>query len=300
MANDLWQSPASTAYSTAANWSLAAVPVATNAVYFSQNAISVLSGLNQSAVALASFSADLSYTGVFGAANTYLQIGAALAYLGQPGITGGGSGSTKLDLDFGSSAVNVKIFGSYSQLVSGLAPTRLLGSGLTIGATGGLFCVAPLPTETATITAMTIGNTGNKPTAYLGMGVTLTALVMTAGSTVYSQSGITAPSVIVGDSNGSTANYNFNGTGAHTILTVNQNGTANYNGTGTIGTGTVYGKLDLSNGSGGVTVTNKLLLYAGCTVYDPLGRLTLSSGFQVVNGTLSDCKITMANARNFT
>jgi len=68
-----WTGASSGAYSTSGNWSPGAVPQANDDVVI-QGAVSITSGLDQSAVAIDTFTVLESYTGAIGTVNEYLEI----------------------------------------------------------------------------------------------------------------------------------------------------------------------------------------------------------------------------------
>jgi hypothetical protein len=105
-------------YSTAANWSPSGVPVATDDVILANSSQDITAGLDQSAVALTSFTVDLSYTGLIGSSDSdFLEIAASTVVIGQRRSTSGNfTGSKRFNLDLGSStAAQVKIYGTASK-----------------------------------------------------------------------------------------------------------------------------------------------------------------------------------------
>ncbi len=274
-----WLGTTNTTYSTGSNWGGAAAPVAGDDPLLSNGSVNIDTSINAAAVHLNSFTHDMSYTGNVGTSAAYLQLWADVAKLGFPNVVAAAnSGSQRLNLDFAAKPVAITLFDSARAAAdAGYAPVRLKGSAMTLTVLGGIFCVGLLPGETSTLTALNMlaksGPNTKKCIGYLGAGVTVNALTMYTGN-LYSNITATLPSEILwGD-----ATYNINGVATHTALniassraTVNQNVAATYTNL------TVYGTLDLSQGSGLVVVSNKALFYSGSKINDPFGRLRFST-----------------------
>jgi len=87
-------------WNTPANWLEGFVPVNGDDVYFSDNAVSVLTGLDQSAVMLASLNFRQSFTGVNAPdASSFLQIGTQRLTIGQNQGNSSAGGSSRLNID---------------------------------------------------------------------------------------------------------------------------------------------------------------------------------------------------------
>lgn len=280
MASDNWISSSDTAWSTTGNWSLSAVPVSTNNVYMSANysVVSVLSGLAQSAVTLASLNIDSSYTGLIGTAQAlgtataYLNIGATTFNLGTPSINAG-NGSRRLNINAANSGAIVNVLSTGSTANdSGYTPLLLLGTALVLNCTGGITGVALNVGDTASVATlnMTVGSAA--PTVILGAGCTLTTGNVIGGTL---QNFSAAASTCIVRANGA---LTHGGTGGYTALTIADGRTVTYNGTGTI-TSLIFagpGTIDFSQGTGAVTVTN-YTLYPGAKIIDPLHRVTYTN-----------------------
>jgi hypothetical protein len=149
MADKVWLGSTSDNYSTTGNW-LGGTPVATNNVFLTFGAINdILNGLNQSAVALASFNQDMGFVKNVGSltagVRSSLQINTPLATLGLNTPTGSPSGSGRLYLDFGAVATVVNVLNSKGQATDSYqTPVHLLGTSLTLNALGGMVGVARL------------------------------------------------------------------------------------------------------------------------------------------------------------
>ena len=110
MSSPIWQGT-TPAFNTAANWSTGSVPVSGDSAFLKLSSQDI-AAYNASAIALALFSQDMSYTGLVGDASGYLQIGATLVSLGVPSAFGNGNGSRRMNLNLGSSAATINILGS--------------------------------------------------------------------------------------------------------------------------------------------------------------------------------------------
>ena len=101
MAKVYWIGGSSTDWSTAANWSGAAVPVDGDDVFIENNAVNIDAGLGQNAIQLNNLTIDQSYTGLIGTTSAYLVIGASGdVNIGQKNAAGKGSGSKRIKIDF--------------------------------------------------------------------------------------------------------------------------------------------------------------------------------------------------------
>lgn len=283
MAFPIWTGTSSSQWTTTTNWSTSAVPTTGDTAYLTSNAVNIDPSLAQpSGTAIVGLFHDMSYTGLVGNATgtaTYLNLNAATYIFGQSPPNGTvGTGSGRLNFNAGSTSVAVDIFNSATQgSDAGFPPIRLLGTALTINALGGIFGVATLPSESATIASLIINNAA---TCFLGPAVTLSSMNIQAGN-VYSYSTITAPTETVGG----TGTYYVNGVQTHTALMVQgPSATVVLNASGTVTNCTNYGTVDLSQGIGTVTFTNKVLMYANSSWIDPFGRAVFSAGYEIVNG----------------
>ena len=182
------------------NWSLGAVPVATNDVVFENNSQSVAATLNQSAIALASLTIKQSYTGTIGvaptatAAPTYLQVDAGTLVIGGHDGDVRPSGSQMLLLDLGSNAQVVRIYDSADQSNdSSKMPIRLLGtnSASTLEVFSGKVSIAQeWPTESAQFATIDVADSRSILLS-TGAGVTLTKLRAAGGRTSVRAAGTT-------------------------------------------------------------------------------------------------------------
>ena len=263
MAIAVWISTSSGDFNTAANWATGAVPIAGDTIIFDGTGTAALTtNLNQSAVAFAAIyvnQANTAQIGTLSAAGvaTYFQHAAPLVYIGQKSGGTGGSGASLVLMNSGatSCAYTIADSASIAAVNSTLPPVQLLGTALTLNMTGGSAGVAVRASETATVASaiVTSGKTGStvaSPSLYLGQGVTVTALTVDTGSVLNRATNtITAATI-----NGGT--YDYQGTGAHTTLSVNGTGTCYYSGTGTITTLNLSGTFDRTRDGRTVTITN--------------------------------------------
>lgn len=176
------------------NWSTGAVPVNSDDVIIQNSAASILYGLNQSSVALASLTIDQSFTGTIGLPRVnaagyveyrgaYLQIQAAAITIGN----GTGAGSGRIKLDTGAGQVALVIVNSGSPAETGIKAILWKGTHASnaITVNKGSFGAAVFAGETATIATLRQGFRGNvtgDSDVLLGAGCTLTTLNKTGGT----------------------------------------------------------------------------------------------------------------------
>ncbi len=293
MANKIWTGAVDNSYSVAGNW-IGGVPVATDNVYLTTGYInSINAGLNQSGVAITSFNADLGYTGSVADSGTYLQINSTNVILGKPMATGNASGSGRMNLNFGSVATTVNVYGGSTNSTD-LYQTcyKLLGTSISqLSVLNGQVGVALDIGSVSGITSVTIdggyvvfGPGVGNPTFTLNSGILNSATTAT----------VTASTI-----NGI---YNYSGTGAHTTMNILGGGYVNYTGSGTIDTLNITGNLDLSNSLlpfGSVTV-NFINRFPGGSINDPNGVLAIANWITDVGGaTLLDNKSTFGPNRTY-
>lgn len=267
--DSVWISTANRTWTNTANWSAGAAPTTGDALVFKNSSIGV-DYYDASAITLGSVRFDSDYTGLVPydiSTNSYFKLTVPHLIVGMaPGVSAG-TGSGRLALNLGSVASTVDVF-STSQVATdaNLMPLRLLGTALTLNVLGGSVSVAMDEFETATIAALTLSG----GTVLLGKNCLCTSLTLGAG-TVSTLGTIPTATVESGT-------LSFNGAVTVTTLTIN-GGTCAPNAAGTIGTLALKGTLDLSTGTGTLTITNPVTLYAGAVIRDPLGRLATSTQF---------------------
>ena len=260
MAVKFWVSTSSTSFSTAANWSDNAAPANGDTLIFSHLGTASVETDLGSTLTTITLIKEKSYTGRIGvltsAAQTYLTFDGGVVHLEQPPVQGSPTGSPLVMIaNTSTTAMTVNVYDSSSTSYSQNYPPILLkGTDITVNVTGGKVGVAALPGETSTGTFKTTRGAGSEaPFLFLGSGSTVTALSANAG-TVVSRSGNTCASAAI--SGGAT--YQYDGTGAHTAITVGGGSTVIYNGTGTITDIDCSGTFDGSRDTRAKTVTDSI------------------------------------------
>jgi hypothetical protein len=202
-------------YSTAANWSLGAVPVATNDVVFENYDDDICWGLDQSAVQLHTLRIDKTFTGRIGLDRTqfatssngrtfsttsvpeyrgdYLQVDVEDAHactIGENLSASSAAGSQRIKLNFGASAVIVTIISAASSSVDASLPAiRFKFNSATAAlyvrsAAGGVGIAVDVPGETSTIGSVTISDTTSTSRVFFGAGVSPTTYLQEGGNNV--------------------------------------------------------------------------------------------------------------------
>lgn len=240
-------------WDTAANWSPSGVPIAGDDVVLANSSQNVLTGLDQSAVALTSITIDQSYTGDIGTSQSdFLQVAASTAVIGQSrSTTGTLTGSKRLNLDFGSStACDIQVYNTArTARDTNRQPLRIKAVNASTNLTvyGGQLAVSDDNSNSSTLGTITVNN----GVCNIGQGVTLTTLTSTGGTTM-SQSSMTNCTC-----KGGSINF-YDGVSASTIttLTVSDTGVFNHYGSGTITTANANGgTIDLTRSEKAKTVT---------------------------------------------
>lgn len=295
MSQIYWVGGTSGDFSVAGNWSGAAVPVAADDVYLTNNAVDITLGLNQSAITLNSLNVDQSYTGKIAAAGTYLQINATTLNIGKASGDQSASGSQRIHLNGTFTTANIVDTGQ-SSADSGFQPVCLLGTIATLNVRSGRLGVAVLtPIETATVTTVNITQSdtaSSSPVVTFGI-VALTTANIEAGKLIHKGTGTVTTAKVVG------GEYRVESSSLHTTLSV-ESGKVVYNGTGTITTLNVYdATVDFSNDPRPKTVTNlnvyknaKLNLQTGV-----LGSVTVTNGIKVNGCDLDSVSIKVGTDR---
>lgn len=242
-------------WGTARNWSLNAVPVATDDIVISAPAsgacVAIKYGLNQSSVALDEFVVDKSFNADIGRIEDgrvfYLRI--------DPNSLDYKSSSNFAAIDIGSANISPQIE-CYGFPATGRHALYLKGSNIaTLEVKRGNVGVAPNTGETTTVATLLcsyLENPQSDVTLKVGSGVTLTTLTQSGGNC---ELGCAATTVSVSEG----ATLTTVGTGA--ITTLNVNGTVYPNSTGTITTINLYsGVLDFRRDTSTRTVTTLNIL----------------------------------------
>lgn len=286
MANKLWvgtDSGNEGAYSTAANWSPSGVPIAGDDVIIANSSQDILTGLDQSAVALNSFTVDLSYTGVIGTtAADFLEIATATAVIGQRrSSTGTFAGSKRLNLDFGSStAAQISIHGTASTaLDQNRQPLRLkaVNASTDLHVYAGSMALSDDSDNSSTVGDVNVNN----GTVNIGSSVTLTNITQNGGI-INNDSSVAGTATI----KAGTLNQ-YDSTAASTIATLTMSGTStvNHYATGTITTVNLNGgTLDLTKTQTAKTVTTITADVDGTLITDS-GTVTITNDIALASNS---------------
>jgi hypothetical protein len=196
-------------WSTADNWDGDTVPVNSDDVIIPEGAVSILYGLDQSAVTLASLTIEQGFTGTIGLPevtasgydeyrDTYLRVSATDLSIGE----GNGNGSSRIKIDVGSNQTTANISNS-GQVATAATPAILLKGSHASNAVNvlkGSVGIAALPGETATVATLRVGYLGNQESdsrVELGDGVTLTNIEQSGG-----QLGVRSNTTLITNSGG--------------------------------------------------------------------------------------------------
>ena len=219
-------------YGTAANWSPSGVPLAADNVIIANSSQDITGTLDQSAVALASITIDQSFTGLIGITDSFLEIAASAAVLGQRrSTTGSFTGSKRLNLDFGSStACQITVNGTASTgQDANRQPLRIraVNAGTDIQVYAGSMAISDDSSNSSTLGDISV----NGGSVNIGASVTLTNLI-TSGGIINIDSSVTTATI-----KGGTVNF-YDSTTASTIGTLTASSAAiiNHYATGTITT----------------------------------------------------------------
>ena len=261
--------------SIAGNWSLGAVPVAADDVYFENCSTDCVYGLaTLAAVALNSLNVGLTYLGNLGAGSVpgsgYFQCLASSLNVGYYYGFGSPSGGGRVKINLGATACAITIFNSSSSPAEPALPTvRLLmnNAASVLNVRQGRVGVAcETAAETSTLSAANVSYVSQQASdaqLLLGAGVTITTLTKTGGAAVL-QSACTTVTNRAGT-------VQITGAGAVTTLNV-EGGTALPQSTGTITTvNAIGGLIDFTGSTSARTVTT-LAAPDGSTAtikYDP-------------------------------
>jgi hypothetical protein len=223
------------------NWSGDTVPVDTDDVVFDFGSVSVLYGLDQSAISLTSFKINKSYSGTIGLPesnangyseyrDTYLKIDSASTEIG----AGDGNGSGRIKIAAGTVVCEMTIMDTGQSVENGI-PAVLFKSGAAnniINVLKGSLGVAIFAGETAQIVTLRtsyLSSVAGDVLVQLGTGVTITNVKMSGGSVK-----LRSASTLIDMTNGDLEIFN----GAHTELNID-GGTCYYRSTGTLTQGRV-------------------------------------------------------------
>lgn len=226
-------------WDTSENWNSNTVPETGDTVYIGDTNVSILYGLDQSAITLAALNIEQTFTGDIGLPrlNTdgatayseyrdqYLKIGATLLNIGDKQ----GDGSERIKINLGSVQTTVLITNSGDSPDGNTPAILLLGTHASnvININRGILGVAYYPTEVATVATLRqafFDNAADDTTVYLGSGVTVTDIVKSGGVL-----DVNSATTTFKQSAGTTTIH----AGAHAVLNILA-GLLNYNSTGTL------------------------------------------------------------------
>lgn len=267
-------------WDTAANWTTAATPVNSDDITLENSTVDILYGLAQSAVALASLSIYMTFTGDIGLPRTnadgteyaeyratYLAIGATTINVG----LGEGTGSERIKIDSGTAVVTLNQFNSGAAAETGIEAVLWKGTHVwnVVNVYAGTLGVARFSGETAVIATLRVQGTAQ---VYCGSGVTLTDITIGDSSRLRIASAFTTLSMT------GPAFCLIEGSGAAAAISVDD-GTVDYRSSGTISDLSVASgaTIDFSNDDRPKIVTD-CTAYAGATINDPDGVVTFTNG----------------------
>jgi uncharacterized RmlC-like cupin family protein len=272
----------------ATNWSLGALPVAGDDIWFENSDVDVLYNLEAlAAVPPASVNHAQTYTGKIGLprwnAGGYLEYRPQyFKFLGgvlNVGL-GQGQGSGRLKFDSGIDPVTVNVYDSGSGAETGIEAVLWKGDdpANVVNVTKGSFAAAPFAGEVSTILTLRVGyktNVEGDAQVRLGAGVTLGTVEKTGGTLEINSAVGTALNNQAGETT-------INGTGAVTGLSV-RGGRVYYSTTGTLGGNPVVsgpGILDFSRDARPKTVTNPIEKYGDeAEIHDPHKVINVGGNF---------------------
>lgn len=274
MAIRTWQGNGDSAnpndWSVAANWKEAIVPVNTDDVFIRDTSISILAGLDQSAVTLDSLNIEQSFTGLLGTETEFLQIAATVVVIGETKSTQVLSGSRRLNLDFKSGTTRIEIQDSANTPQDqGRAPIRLLVADATceIFILGGFVNIADDSDQVSTLGDISVSNSQAK--VMVGSGVTYDNFVQFTGvGRLFSMPGTKLEC--------DAGTVELFGTDTLVFVDIGQNGTVLNNLSGNVTNAAIFGLLDY-NGSNFTTTLGTANLKIGGRIRADFARLTITS-----------------------
>lgn len=270
-------------WDAAANWSGGAVPVDADDVVIGAGTVSILYGLDQSAIDLASLTVHAAYTGQIGNPDynsSYREYRPTALSLGTATVvsigSGDGSGSPLIRLNTGTNATTVNVYRMASSAQQGLPALQLQGSNAAnvLNACSGTIGLAVGPGETAQFPTITVGYETNQTSDVqltAGIGCTLGGTITQSGGIVDVTTDVTTWTINSGE-----------GTlrGSATLGTLNlDDGVLNYRSSGTLTTANVGsdGRLDFSRDQRSRTVTN-CIASGTAQILNPYRTATFTNG----------------------
>lgn len=292
MATCIWTGASSGDWSTAGNWT-GGVPGAGDTAFFSNNAVSVTSGLDQHTVALSALIIEQSYTGAIGTASAYLRVDVDDIYIGQHYGSGTPSGSGRIKLQLEGACASLNVYNSATTATDTyLAPIQICSNSQTITTAritkGRVGFAIGSPSETITITTLVQSyesSVNSDAVVQLGAGATVATISKTGGALYHR--GLST------DIRNDAGELDLATTDNITSLTVS-GGTVTAENIGTITTytitgGTVYldrhGTITTANCYGGVTDWLRSLDARTCTTVNSTTGATLRYDPSIVTFT---------------
>jgi trimeric autotransporter adhesin len=264
-------------WNEAKNWDTGSVPVDGDTPYIDNSNVSILYGLDQSAVTLAALYVGQSFTGTIGLPEVnsdgtqyleyrdqYLAVGATILQIG----LGVGEGSGRIKINTGSVQTALSVWNGGQSLDTTLPAILWKGTHASnaLVMRGGDVGIAVYGAEVATLATWSV----ESGRLVLGAGVTLSGALQQNGGDVLVNSLIDGSLTVL---DGNTV---IDGTGAVDQLTI-RGGNVIYNTSGTLGGATVLsgpGVLDFSQDARATSVTNPIDMHGQqCRLADPNKRL---------------------------
>jgi len=286
-------------WNVAANWSTGSVPATGDDVVFQGSANSVLYGLDQSAVTLASLSIEQSYTGTIGLPRTnaggyveyrpqYLKIGATQIVIGR----GQGAGSGRIKLDTLAVQTTIQVLDSGTPAEPDVKAVLWKGThaGNQALVAKGSFAAANFAGEAATLAALKQGfkhNASSDSDVRLGPGCSLASCAITKlGGTLEVNSSLSS----LVQSGGET----IIAAGSPGVLTI-QGGAVRYRSNGTYSSATISdgGELDFRQDMQPRTGTNTTLAKGG-VLRDPAKTVTFTNPI-AISSELADVNLDLGH-----
>ena len=271
-------------WNDADNWSPVGVPANGDDVILENSRVSILYGLAQSGVTLATLRQYQSFEGSIGLPvyndlgyfeyrATELAIGATLMELG----LGDGNGSGRIKINNGAVQTTFNLRGSGAGLETGVPAVLWRGTHASnaINVTKGQLGIGILQGQAATVATLRVGyqtNVLGDSEVRCGVGVTLTTIEQSGGF-VLTNSSITTHNLYDGEL--------VHQDGTMGTLQIDR-GVCRYRSAGTMTTCRVGSdaELDLRQDPRAVTITN-MEIHAGSTLRDPAGRATFTNGIDL-------------------
>lgn len=283
-------------WSTANNWSGAAVPSTNDTVWVENSADQIKYGLSQSGVTLTALYLPASFTGDIGLPEVnqsgstayreyrtrYLTISATTLVIGE----GEGQGSGRILINTGSNQTALSVHQSTPGLEADLEAIQWKGAHASnaVVVSRGSVGIAGYGGDAATVATLTVGYKDSPESdakVRCGSGTSLTTLNQTGGQVLLG-AGLTTV-----NKSGGTLEI----TAGNVTTLTDDGGLTVYRGAGTIATLSLSGAaIDFARGGTTRTVTNATL-YRGSGVNDPLGSVTWTNPVRLGRCKVSDVSI---------